>query len=61
MKNYNSSCVESIRSNLDGLDAVVEAGPLRGKDELVGPQRVHDAGGDQGSFERKIEIICLKT
>ena len=45
---------DSIHSNLDGLDAVVEAGPLRGKDELVGPQRVHDAGGDQGSFERKI-------
>ena len=48
---------------MDGLDAVVEPGPLRGKDELVGPQRVDDAGGDERSvvftgIERKIEIKC---
>ena len=34
--------------NLDGLDAVLQPGALRGKDELVRPQRVDDARGDEG-------------
>ena len=35
-------------SDMNRLDAVVEPGALRGEDEFVRPQRVHDSRGDEG-------------
>ena len=40
-------------SDLDGLDGVVQPGALRGEDELVRPQRVDDARGDEGPVDHR--------
>ena len=48
-------------SDLDGLDAALQAGALRGKDELVRPQRVDDARGNEGPVirrrDRKLKLV----